>query len=98
MDRFSYMGTTSSPDANARTTGSTKRSSKNIGAVASDIYPGGQSSPTRADASATGNKSRSLDIINAAAPGIYPGDQYSTTNDASAIYTPAWKVDPYPVY
>ncbi|CAE6741425.1 hypothetical protein R69888_02531 [Paraburkholderia haematera] len=52
----------------------------------------------KAGARATGSKNRALKNIDAGAPGIYLGGQYRTTDDASAIYAPAWKADPYPVY
>ncbi|NPT57865.1 hypothetical protein [Paraburkholderia elongata] len=55
-------------------------------------------SSLRAGARATGSKNRALENIDASAPGIYPGGQYSTTDNASAIYAPVWKADPYPVY
>jgi hypothetical protein len=55
------------------------------------------SSPN-ADARVTGVKNRSLQSIAADALAIYPGGQTSTTDDASAIYAPVWKTDPYPVY
>ncbi|SOF00032.1 hypothetical protein SAMN05446635_8085 [Burkholderia sp. OK233] len=47
-DTGSYMTTTSSPRANARTTGSKSRSPENIDAAAPGIYPGGQYSATDA--------------------------------------------------